>query len=191
MTSGRLGNEATFLYQWFAREFGTNNLPDCSNMCREASGRALTASIGTGKGTVDLVDWQKADAIFVMGVNAASNAPRMLTALADGVKERRSEDRACEPVDRSRGHPRDHASRDSRHGPVSGHTHQLLESPTAHRRRHGPCCVGSRSVCSEVNTEPQSGSTRLFIDRFTSGLEGVSALLPGHPPGTIWCTSRA
>ncbi len=87
-TSGRLSNEATFLYQLFAREFGTNNLPDCSNMCHEASGRALMASIGTGKGTVDLVDWQKADAIFVMGVNVATNAPRMLTALGDGVKER-------------------------------------------------------------------------------------------------------
>jgi molybdopterin-dependent oxidoreductase alpha subunit len=87
-TSGRLSNEATFLYQLFAREFGTNNLPDCSNMCHEASGRALTAALGTGKGTVDLVDWQKADAIFIIGVNAASNAPRMLTALADGVKER-------------------------------------------------------------------------------------------------------
>ena len=87
-TSGRLGNEATFLYQLFARELGTNNLPDCSNMCHEASGRALTASIGSSKGTVDLVDLQKTDAIFVMGVNAASNVPRMLTALADGVKER-------------------------------------------------------------------------------------------------------
>jgi molybdopterin-dependent oxidoreductase alpha subunit len=87
-TSGRLSNEATFLYQLFAREFGTNNLPDCSNMCHEASGRAMTAALGTGKGTVDLVDWQKADAIFVIGVNAATNAPRMLTALADGVKER-------------------------------------------------------------------------------------------------------
>lgn len=87
-TSGRLSNEATFLYQLFAREFGTNNLPDCSNMCHEASGRALAASIGTGKGTVDLIDWQKADAIFVIGVNVATNAPRMLTALADGVKER-------------------------------------------------------------------------------------------------------
>jgi len=85
-TSGRLSNEATFLYQLFARELGTNNLPDCSNMCHEASGRALTAAIGTGKGTVDLVDWQKADAIFIMGVNVATNAPRMLTALADGVK---------------------------------------------------------------------------------------------------------
>jgi molybdopterin-dependent oxidoreductase alpha subunit len=82
-TSGRLGNEATFLYQLMAREFGTNNLPDCSNMCHEASGRALEASLGTGKGTVDLKDWETADALFIMGVNAASNAPRMLTALAE------------------------------------------------------------------------------------------------------------
>jgi molybdopterin-dependent oxidoreductase alpha subunit len=82
-TSGRLGNEATFLYQLWVREFGTNNLPDCSNMCHEASGRALQASIGTGKGTVDLRDWEEADLFLVMGVNAASNAPRMLTALAE------------------------------------------------------------------------------------------------------------
>src|SRR3977135_3966173 len=82
-TSGRLGNEATFLYQLMAREFGTNNLPDCSNMCHEASGRAMQASLGTGKGTVDLKDWESADALFIMGVNAASNAPRMLTALAE------------------------------------------------------------------------------------------------------------
>ncbi|WP_435172287.1 FdhF/YdeP family oxidoreductase [Actinacidiphila sp. bgisy145] len=81
-TSGRLGNEATFLYQLMARELGTNNLPDCSNMCHEASGRALTAALGTGKGTVDLGDWEATDALFVLGVNAASNAPRMLTALA-------------------------------------------------------------------------------------------------------------
>ncbi|MBX9567436.1 MAG: FdhF/YdeP family oxidoreductase [Candidatus Obscuribacterales bacterium] len=86
-TSGRLSNEATFLYQLFAREYGTNNLPDCSNMCHEASGRALTAALGTGKGTVDLIDWQKSDAIFVIGVNAATNTPRMLSALVDGVKE--------------------------------------------------------------------------------------------------------
>jgi molybdopterin-dependent oxidoreductase alpha subunit len=85
-TSGRLGNEATFLYQLFAREFGTNNLPDCSNMCHEASGRALQAALGTGKGTADLKDWQTADALFIMGVNAASNAPRMLTALAEAYR---------------------------------------------------------------------------------------------------------
>ncbi len=85
-TSGRLGNEATFLYQLMVREFGTNNLPDCSNMCHEASGRGLQASLGTGKGTCDLEDWDKADALFVMGINAASNAPRMLTALAKAYK---------------------------------------------------------------------------------------------------------
>jgi molybdopterin-dependent oxidoreductase alpha subunit len=81
-TSGRLSNEGSFLYQLMAREFGTNNLPDCSNMCHEASGVALRASIGTGKGTVSLDDWYAADCVFVLGVNAASNAPRMLTPLA-------------------------------------------------------------------------------------------------------------
>lgn len=85
-TSGRLSNEASFLYQLMAREFGTNNLPDCSNMCHEASGRALKASIATGKGTADLEDWESCDALFVIGVNAASNAPRMLTSLAEAVR---------------------------------------------------------------------------------------------------------
>jgi molybdopterin-dependent oxidoreductase alpha subunit len=82
-TSGRLSNEATFLYQLWVREFGTNNLPDCSNMCHEASGRAMTAAIGSGKGTVDVNDWEQADAIWLIGDNAASNAPRMLTLLAE------------------------------------------------------------------------------------------------------------
>src|ERR671919_544789 len=82
-TSGRLSNEATFLYQLWVREFGTNNLPDCSNMCHEASGRALAAALGTAKGTVDLNDWEQADAIWLLGENAATNAPRMLTWLAE------------------------------------------------------------------------------------------------------------
>jgi molybdopterin-dependent oxidoreductase alpha subunit len=82
-TSGRLSNEATFLYQLWVREFGTNNLPDCSNMCHEASGRAMTAAIGSGKGTVDLYDWEAADTIWLMADNAATNAPRMLTWLAE------------------------------------------------------------------------------------------------------------
>jgi molybdopterin-dependent oxidoreductase alpha subunit len=85
-TSGRLSNEGTFLYQLWARELGTNNLPDCSNMCHEASGRALQAALGTGKGTCDLVDWQKTDCLIVMGVNASSNAPRMLTSLAEAYR---------------------------------------------------------------------------------------------------------
>lgn len=85
-TSGRLSNEATFVYQLFARELGTNNLPDCSNMCHEASGRAMAAALGTGKGTVDLVDWETTDCLMVMGVNASSNAPRMLTSLAEAYR---------------------------------------------------------------------------------------------------------
>lgn len=85
-TSGRLSNEATFLYQLWVREFGTNNLPDCSNMCHEASGRALQAAVGTGKGTCDLDDWEEADLLIIMGVNAASNAPRMLTTLVHAAR---------------------------------------------------------------------------------------------------------
>ena len=80
-TSGRTSNEAAFLYQLFVRQFGTNNLPDCSNMCHESSGRALTETIGVGKGTVTLEDFDKADTIFIIGQNPGTNHPRMLTTL--------------------------------------------------------------------------------------------------------------
>ncbi|HEX8707600.1 MAG TPA: FdhF/YdeP family oxidoreductase [Pyrinomonadaceae bacterium] len=80
-TSGRASNEAAFLYQLFVRRFGTNNLPDCSNMCHESSGSALTETIGIGKGTVTLEDFDLAEAIFVIGQNPGTNHPRMLTAL--------------------------------------------------------------------------------------------------------------
>jgi molybdopterin-dependent oxidoreductase alpha subunit len=80
-TSGRTSNEAAFLYQLFVRQFGTNNLPDCSNMCHESSGSALGETIGVGKGTVTLDDFDLAQAIFVIGQNPGTNHPRMLTAL--------------------------------------------------------------------------------------------------------------
>ncbi len=80
-TSGRTSNEAAFLWQLLARQFGTNNLPDCSNMCHESSGVALGESIGIGKGTVKLEDFERADAIFVIGQNPGTNHPRMLSAL--------------------------------------------------------------------------------------------------------------
>jgi molybdopterin-dependent oxidoreductase alpha subunit len=80
-TSGRTSNEAAFLYQLFVRQFGTNNLPDCSNMCHESSGSALVETIGVGKGTVTLEDFDKAGAIFVIGQNPGTNHPRMLSAL--------------------------------------------------------------------------------------------------------------
>jgi formate dehydrogenase major subunit len=77
-TSGRASNEAAFLYQLFVRLYGTNNFPDCSNMCHEASGVALRQAIGVGKGTVKLEDFEQADAIFVVGQNPGTNHPRML-----------------------------------------------------------------------------------------------------------------
>ncbi|GAA0231483.1 FdhF/YdeP family oxidoreductase [Marinomonas primoryensis] len=85
-TSGRASNEAAFLYQLFARAYGTNNFPDCSNMCHEASGYALTSSIGIGKGTVEIDDFEHTDAVFVFGQNPGTNHPRMLETLKEVVK---------------------------------------------------------------------------------------------------------
>ncbi|MGI5163485.1 FdhF/YdeP family oxidoreductase [Spirillospora sp. CA-253888] len=85
-TSGRTGNEAAFAYQLFVRAFGTNNLPDCSNMCHESSGSALTETIGVGKGSVLLEDLHEADLIFVVGQNPGTNHPRMLSALEEAKK---------------------------------------------------------------------------------------------------------
>lgn len=80
-TSGRTSNEAAFVYQLFVRMFGTNNLPDCSNLCHESSGVGLTESIGIGKGTVRLSDFEHADCIIILGQNPGTNHPRMLTTL--------------------------------------------------------------------------------------------------------------
>jgi molybdopterin-dependent oxidoreductase alpha subunit len=82
-TSGRTSNEAAFLYQLLVRSFGTNNLPDCSNMCHESSGTALKETIGVGKGSVHLADFNEADLIMVVGQNPGTNHPRMLTALEE------------------------------------------------------------------------------------------------------------
>lgn len=83
-TSGRTSNEAAFLYQLFTKEYGTNNLPDCSNMCHESSGFALSKAIGIGKGSVKLEDFYEAEVIIIIGQNPGTNHPRMLTALQKG-----------------------------------------------------------------------------------------------------------
>jgi molybdopterin-dependent oxidoreductase alpha subunit len=85
-TSGRTSNEAAFLYQLFVREYGTNNLPDCSNLCHEASGVALIEQIGSGKGSVTLDDFEQADAIFIFGQNPGTNHPRMLGELREAAR---------------------------------------------------------------------------------------------------------
>ena len=86
-TSGRTSNEAAFLYQAFIRSFGTNNLPDCSNMCHESSGKGLGSTIGIGKGTVTLEDFNHSELILVIGQNPGTNHPRMLTALRDAKRK--------------------------------------------------------------------------------------------------------
>ncbi|WP_160285619.1 FdhF/YdeP family oxidoreductase [Pseudomonas knackmussii] len=85
-TSGRASNEAAYLYQLFVRAYGTNNFPDCSNMCHEASGVALGRSVGVGKGSVTFADFEHADAIFVFGQNPGTNHPRMLEPLREAVQ---------------------------------------------------------------------------------------------------------
>ncbi|MGB5013333.1 MAG: FdhF/YdeP family oxidoreductase [Pyrinomonadaceae bacterium] len=81
-TSGRTSNEAAFLYQLFVRQFGTNNLPDCSNMCHESTSVALNESIGLGKATIRLEDFEETDLVIVIGQNPGTNSPRMLSSLA-------------------------------------------------------------------------------------------------------------
>ena len=96
-TSGRTSNEAAFLYQLFVRAFGTNNLPDCSNMCHESSGAALSATIGIGKGCVTLDDFEQTDAIFIVGQNPGTNHPRMLSTL-EAAKRRGAEIVSINPL---------------------------------------------------------------------------------------------
>ncbi len=112
-TSGRTSNEAAFLYQLFGRMYGTNNFPDCSNLCHESSGVALKRTIGLGKGAVQLADFEKAEAIFVIGQNPGTNHPRMLTALQEA-RRRGAEIVSINPL-RERGleafiHPQDVAA---------------------------------------------------------------------------------
>ncbi|SNB62424.1 oxidoreductase alpha (molybdopterin) subunit [Arboricoccus pini] len=85
-TSGRASNEAAFMFQLFARAWGTNNFPDCSNMCHESTSVALPQSIGVAKGTIVLEDFEKADAIFIFGQNPGTNSPRMLNDLRAAAK---------------------------------------------------------------------------------------------------------
>ncbi|WEA01002.1 FdhF/YdeP family oxidoreductase [Mucilaginibacter sp. SJ] len=96
-TSGRTSNEASFTYQLFVREFGTNNMPDCSNMCHESTGVGLADTIGIGKGTVTLNDFYDTDVIIIMGQNPGTNHPRMLSAL-EKAKQKGSKIIAVNPL---------------------------------------------------------------------------------------------
>ena len=178
-TSGRLSNEATFLYQLWARELGTNNLPDCSNMCHEASGRAMLASLGTNKGTCDLVDWEKADCLIVMGVNAASNAPRMLTSLAEAYR------RGAQVV-----HVNPLVEAAARRTIVP---HDLLRMATFQSTRTStlnvqPRIAGDMALMRgvakhlfEAETADPKAIDRSFIERYTSGFDAYRSVVEATP----------
>ncbi|HEX6037305.1 FdhF/YdeP family oxidoreductase [Longimicrobium sp.] len=132
-TSGRTSNEAAFLYQLFGRMYGTNNFPDCSNLCHESSGVGLKQTMGIGKGAVQLDDFEKADAIFIIGQNPGTNHPRMLTVL-QAARRRGAQIVAINPL-RERG---------------------LMKF--AHPQEVGPTLLGQGTEIATVYLQPKPGS---------------------------------
>ena len=163
-TSGRTANETAFMYQLFARSIGTNNLPDCSNMCHESSGSALNPTIGIGKGTVSLEDIHNAELIFVVGQNPGTNHPRMLSALAD-CKSNGGKIVAVNPLPEAGSST---SRTRSRINGVIGNGPRSLTSSCRSRwaatsrcsRRSGTCCSKRRSEPpAPSSTTPSSTST--------------------------------
>ncbi len=152
-TSGRTSNEAAFLYQLFVRMLGTNNLPDCSNMCHESSGSALTETIGVGKGTVSLEDFDQADLIFVVGQNPGTNHPRMLSALEKAKRGGRHDHRG-QPAARGRAAALQEPA-DGRPGCSGGGT-QLADLFLQIRRQRRPRAVpGAEPRCCWRRRRPR------------------------------------
>ena len=179
-TSGRTSNEAAFLYQLFVREYGTNNFPDCSNMCHEATSVGLPKSLGVGKGTVLLEDFDKADCIFIFGQNPGTNSPRMMTSLRNASRRGAAiisfnpfRERALERFQAPQ-NPVEMATLSST--PISS---RLL--PGARRRRHrraqghdeGPGRGRRRSARRRRSAEVLD---RDFIRGHTHGIEALAAI---------------
>ncbi|WP_136679443.1 FdhF/YdeP family oxidoreductase [Neptunomonas sp. XY-337] len=166
-TSGRASNEAAFLYQLFGRAFGTNNFPDCSNMCHEASGVALGDSIGIGKGTVTLHDFDKADTIFVFGQNPGTNHPRMLDTLRSAMK------RGCNVVIFNTLKERGLEKFQHPQNPI-----EMLSnsSTTMHSYYFTPKLGGDmaavRGIVKVLLEKHQESIDQNFLDQHTTGLEG-------------------
>ncbi|MRG55338.1 FdhF/YdeP family oxidoreductase [Phyllobacterium sp. SYP-B3895] len=177
-TSGRASNEAAFLYQLFVRAYGTNNFPDCSNMCHEATSVGLPKSIGVGKGTVTLEDFDHADAIFSFGHNPGTNHPRMMTTLHDAARrnvpiivfnplKERALERFAAPQD-----PIEMVTMSST--PIASAYHQI--------RVGGDLAAlkGLMKAVLELDTASLAGGgdgvlDRHFIDEHTSGFDGLRA----------------
>lgn len=178
-TSGRTSNEAAFLYQLFAREFGTNNLPDCSNMCHESSGVALNDSIGTGKGTVTLADFESADCLFIIGQNPGTNHPRMMSALQQA-RRRGAHIVAVNPL-REPGlqrfiHPKDAAAMLS-HTPTDLATHYLTPLVGGDLALLKGLC---KAVLAREDARPGQVLDQAFIRAHTEGFDAFAGDIRGE-----------
>ena len=173
-TSGRTSNEAAFLYQLFVREYGTNNFPDCSNMCHEPSGTAMKPTIGVGKGTVTLADFEQADCILVFGQNPGTNHPRMLGELR-AARKRGARIVSFNPL-RERGLERFADPQNAMEmatlgdSPVSSHYVQL---------RVGGDFALLKGLCKWV--VEQGALDQAFIREHTTGFEAFAADLRAQP----------
>lgn len=172
-TSGRTSNEAAFLWQLFVRSFGTNNLPDCSNLCHESSGTALMAAIGSGKGTVRLSDFDHADAIFIIGQNPGSNHPRMLATL-ERAKKRGARIVSINPLAE--------AGLKNFRNPqtVGGWVGQGTDLADLHVpvRVNGDVALLKglcRALLEAESRQPGTVLDRTFIDHYTNGFDGYAA----------------
>ncbi|MEE9369224.1 MAG: FdhF/YdeP family oxidoreductase [Pontiella sp.] len=168
-TSGRTSNEAAFLYQLFVRMFGTNNLPDCSNMCHESSGVGMGESVGIGKGTVSLEDFECADAIYIFGQNPGTNHPRMLTELQKAAKRGAkiiSFNPLVEPGLKGFIHPQDlPAMLTGKPTPISSHYYQVIIG--------GDLAAVRAMIKHILERDDQEGGIldRDFLAEHTSGFE--------------------
>lgn len=174
-TSGRTSNEAAFLYQLFARQFGTNNLPDCSNLCHESSGLALREVIGVGKGTVKLEDFDLADTILIIGQNPGTNHPRMLATLEKAARRGAtiiSVNPLAEVGLTRFKHPKDVLHWFGPGTPIAKHFVQVrLSGDLAFFK--GVC----KEMLEEDTKQPGTGINRRFIEQKTTGFAEFQSAL--------------
>lgn len=182
-TSGRTSNEAAFLYQLFVRQFGTNNLPDCSNMCHESSGVALVESIGLGKATVRLSDFNETDLVIVIGQNPGTNAPRMMSSLQDA-KRNGAKMIAINPLPEAGLMGFVNPNPEQYRNPLEFPLAVLGNRPTKFADLHLPVRIGGdrallkgvmKALVERERTSPDTVFDTGFIDEFTDGYEELIA----------------
>jgi len=177
-TSGRTSNEAAFLYSVFVRQFGTNNFPDCSNMCHEPTSRGLPPAIGVGKGTVVMEDFEHAEAIFVIGQNTGTNSPRMMSNLV-AARRRGVPIVAVNPMP-ERALIRFTEPQDALQMATFGST--AIASEFVHVRIGGDLALlkGMMKVLFELDAAGEQVIDREFLQQHTHGLEAVRAEVLAH-----------